>query len=454
MRFYDREPELAALRKYDRVAVIGRRRVGKTRLVEEALGDKGLTLFVGEKKEKLVCKDWMAAIQKRGLYVPELASMKDIIEFLLEQKQGPAIFIDEFQNLVKVNSGFLSDFQRLLDSHPGKRVVISGSLMSMTKKLIEEYASPVYGRFDTVLRLRELSFRTVARICADLGRKPEEAVLLYSVFGGIPKHYETISRSKAAARDFVEEMFLNDPYPLVEQVRLMLREEFGKEYRTFFSILEAVAQSSASLGEIAAYIGERSTNITKYLSGLERDYEFLVKRTSVTGGGKHSYGLSENLVDFWFRFVWRFWPFPPVGNTEALQYFRQNFNSYVGRKFEDIVRDNAPLPFEPEISGRWWGARREGDRRVMEEIDLVAFSRKERRAAFVEAKWKDLPKAEAVRILEDTRRRSALVMWDRQGWTESYGVAARTVEGKSELRRKGFLVYDLGDLISGKRQRC
>jgi hypothetical protein len=452
MRFYDREPELAALRKYDRVAVIGRRRVGKTRLVEEALGEKGLTLFVGEKKEKLVCKDWMAAIRKRGLYVPELASMRDIIEFLLEQKDGPAIFMDEFQNLVKVNSGFLSDFQRLLDGHPGTRVVITGSLMSMTKKLIEEYASPVYGRFDTVLRLRELSFRTVARICADLGRTPEEAVLLYSVFGGIPKHYETISRSKAGARDFVEEMFLNDPYPLVEQVRLMLREEFGKEYRTFFSILEAVAQSSASLGEIAAYIGERSTNITKYLSGLEREYEFLQKRTSVTGGGKHSYRISENLVDFWFRFVWRFWPFPPVGNSEALRYFRQNFNSYVGVKFEDIVRDNAPLPFEPETSGRWWGARREGDRRAVEEIDLVAFSMKERRAAFIEAKWKDLRKAEAKRIIEDTRRRSALVMWDRRDGTESFGVAARSIEGKDELREMGLLVYDLGDLISGKRK--
>ena len=451
MKFYDREPELRALRSYERVAVLGRRRVGKTRLVEEALGKKGLTLFIGEKKEKLVCGDWMAAIRKRGLYIPELSSMKDIVEFLLEKKDGPDLFIDEFPNLVRVNPGFLPDFQRLLDSHPGRRVVITGSLMSMTKKLVEDHKSPVYGRFDTVLRLRELNFPTVARICSDLGRPREEAVLLYAVFGGIPKHYETLSRSRAGAQDFVEEMFLNDPFPLVEQVRLMLREEFGKEYRTFFSILEAVAQSSASLGEIAGYIGEKSTNITKYLYGLEKDYEFLVKRTSVTGGGKHVYRISENLVDFWFRFVWRFWPFPPVGNSEALRYFRQNINTYVGVKFEEIVRSNAPLPFEPESFGRWWGARREGETRVIEEIDLAAFSRKNGRAAFIEAKWKDLGKAQARRIIEDTRRKSSFVDYDRRGMTESFGVAARRVEGKRELRREGFLVYDLGDLVAGKR---
>jgi len=227
----------------------------------------------------------------------------------------------------------------------------------------------------------------------------------------------------------------------------MLREEFGKEYRTFFSILEAVAESSATLGEIAGYVGEKSTSITKYLSGLEREYEFLEKGTNVTGTGKYSYRISENLIDFWFRFVWRFWPVPAAENTEALRYFRENINSHVGRKFEDIVRANAPLPFEPETAGRWWGARREGDRRVIEEIDLAAFSRKERKAAFIEAKWKVLRKAEALRILEDVKRRSALVQLDRRGWVESFGVAARKVEGKEELKRKGFLVYDLDDLI-------
>ena len=46
MRFYNREGEAELLRKYGRVVVIGRRRVGKTRLVEETFKEKCIALFV------------------------------------------------------------------------------------------------------------------------------------------------------------------------------------------------------------------------------------------------------------------------------------------------------------------------------------------------------------------------------------------------------------------------
>jgi AAA+ ATPase superfamily predicted ATPase len=45
MKFYDREQELELLRKAKRVAVVGRRRIGKTRLLEEAMSQDFIYLF-------------------------------------------------------------------------------------------------------------------------------------------------------------------------------------------------------------------------------------------------------------------------------------------------------------------------------------------------------------------------------------------------------------------------
>jgi len=64
MKFHDREREIRLLKKGKRIAIIGRRRVGKTRLVEEALNP--ITLFIpAEKNEALVCKDWLEEIRFR-----------------------------------------------------------------------------------------------------------------------------------------------------------------------------------------------------------------------------------------------------------------------------------------------------------------------------------------------------------------------------------------------------
>jgi AAA+ ATPase superfamily predicted ATPase len=453
MKFYDRKRELDIIRRYTRTAVVGRRRVGKTRLVQEALGRDGLTLYVPEKKEAMVCRDWLEVIRGRGIDVPELVSVKDMLGFLLRGKGPGGLFIDEFQNLARVDPGILSDVQRLLDSHPDRKVVISGSLMGMTKGLIEDYGSPIYGRFDTVIRLRELDFPTVAGMCADMGRSLEEAVELYSVFGGIPKHYETLEKSGLGARAFVEEMFLEDPYPLVEQVRVMLREEFGKEYRTYFSILEAVADSCSGMGEIAGYLGERSTNLSKYIAALEREYEFLGRRANAAGKGRLAYTITENIVRFWFRFVWRFWPFTTGEKPEALRYFRKNFNSFVGERFEEIGRSMFVPPFEADVSGRWWGARREGGERIVEEIDHVVLSRAEGTALFLEFKWKDLGRAECASILKDLERKARLVEWRRDERRDRYGIIARGIEGKRDLRRKGFIAMELHELLPGGRAR-
>ncbi|WP_297070524.1 ATP-binding protein [Thermococcus sp.] len=440
MRFYDREKEIELLRKAKRVAIIGRRRVGKTRLVEEALNP--ITLFIpAEKSEALICDDWLREIRERR-YIPTLGSMREIVEFLM--REGETVFIDELQNVLKVNPAFLYDLQRLLDKYRDAKLVVTGSLIAMSKRLVEDYSSPLYGRFDVVIKLRELDFKTVLEIMRDLGYGIEEAVVMWSVFGGLPKYYETLEHFSMKPEEFVRMLFFEEPYPMFPEVMLMLKEELGKEYRTYFSILQAISEGKNTLGEISSYLSVKSTSLTKYLRALERDYELVVKRKDAFGRGRYRYRIAQNLVDFWFRFLWRNYSKLERGE---LAFSKNDFNAYVGRKFETLVEEMAHLlvPFEVLSTGKLWGkfSGRERGRNSFE-IDVVAVGKED--LALFEVKWEKLSSGEAGKELERLKEKAEAIKTDRR--IHLY-LIAREIKGS-----KPAGVYRLDDLdkvLSGKK---
>lgn len=72
MKFYDRDIELAELRRLDDLAAVtaqftvllGRRRTGKTTLMTEALeGRPYLYFFVGKKAEAILCVDFQKQVE-------------------------------------------------------------------------------------------------------------------------------------------------------------------------------------------------------------------------------------------------------------------------------------------------------------------------------------------------------------------------------------------------------
>ncbi len=267
MKFYDREREFEALERLHgnfRVAVIGRRRVGKTALIENFYNEKCVVFFVpAEKSEKEIILGW--ASEHAHLHLPAAGNFKDFFDFVFFHLKGKVVFIDELQNFAKVNKSFFYDLQRLVDKHK-PRLVVSGSIISAMKGIVEDYKSPLYGRFDYVIKLGELDFRTVCAICRDLGLGFEDALELYSVFGGIPKYYELVEKTRGFEfSSFVRSSFVSYPRPLFEEVKTMLKEEFGSEYKTFFSILSAISQGNNKQSEIASFLGKKQTDVTKYL---------------------------------------------------------------------------------------------------------------------------------------------------------------------------------------------
>ncbi|WP_206205251.1 DUF234 domain-containing protein [Thermococcus sp. GR6] len=91
--------------------------------------------------------------------------------------------------------------------------------------------------------------------------------------------------------------------------------------------------------------------------------------------GETDYYITQNLVDFWFRFLWR--DYSKLERSE-LSFDKNDFNAYVGRKFESLVELLVPklVPFKVIRTGKLWG-KFKGKEKSKDsfEIDVVALGR-------------------------------------------------------------------------------
>jgi hypothetical protein len=95
----------------------------------------------------------------------------------------------------------------------------------------------------------------------------------------------------------------------------------------------------------------------------------------------------------------------------------------------------------PPISFPSWAGRRHRE----EEIDEVALNGETREITFFEVKWGKLTKKDADRLLGEVKRKAELVKWYNRSRKEHYGITAREIAGREELRSRGYLAYDLAD---------
>lgn len=369
MKFYDRQKELELLTKANRVAVVGRRRIGKTRLLEEAMPDNYIYLFFySDASEAFIVEKWTAAVKKELDYMPSLSRVTDILEYVFQQVDAPVI-IDEIQNALKKFPEFISLLQQLMDRFKEKKVYVTGSLISVMKKVVEDYKGPVFGRFDFVIKLKELDLPTVMEIMADLGYPREEALKYYSIFGGIPKYYELIETLRPENfNEFIDMMFFKYPRPLFNEIYIMLKEEIGKEYSSFFGVLHAIALKGVTFGSIASALNMKSNSISKYLDASLKDYELIRQEQPVSQKKKKThYYINSNIIEFWFTYCFNHMAELDRGNEDFVyERFLNHFPTYFGWKFERMVIDLLPLYLKKDdISyrtiGKDWGGDYEFD---------------------------------------------------------------------------------------------
>jgi len=448
-KFVNREEELKTLeRLYEQnsftlVLVTGRRRIGKSRLVHEFLKDKEAIAVQFEKRVwgYNLAKLNRAIGQHFEIPTPNFSTFTDAFRFIASQTNGRlVVFLDEFSYLLRY-SEVEAEFQSIVDEvlpESNVMLILSASSVGLLKRSFFDYSSPLYGRSDATLNLQPLRFRHLFEWFS--GLTPEDAVKLYAVTSGVPRYLELFS-----GRDVENEIKRNffDPNAfLFREAKELLEEEF-REPETYYTILEALARGKTRVNEIAQYSFIEPKNTARYLRILE-DLGILRRELPVGRRAKRGvYRFKDLYFAFWFRFIAPYFEEIESGFPDgAIEDFGRDFNRYLGFAFEDVARQilielnrAGKLPFSFTKIGRWW--------HKSEEIDLVALNERERKALLVEVKWKELSEREARGILKDLERKAELVRLDE--WEKSYGLVAKSIEGKEKLEDEDWLVWDLED---------
>ena len=399
MKFYDRTKELEALRKIEQLSatsaqmtvMTGRRRIGKTTLIKTAFTKIPFVyFFVGKKSETLLCAELAEIIRETlGEDLGDFSSFPRLLGAILSiaKRRNFTLVFDEFQNIAYTRASIFSDIQDVWDSNKGEshiNLVICGSLYSKMKQIFEDKEEPLYGRATARFKIRPFDIATLKTILADHnpGYTAEDLLCLYMVTGGVAKYVEQLMTRGAVTKDgIIRDVFSLGSYFLGEGQE-MLRDEFGKDYGNYFSILSALSSGETSRGDVKSYTGLEAGG---YLDRLEKDYDIVSRRRPYLAGENTKnveYVIADNFLNFWFRFIYRYRSAVEVGNLEWLQQkVLADYESYSGPILERFFRQvYAETGLYNTVTNYW--RKKDGK----DEIDLIAVNDTEKSIVIGEIK--------------------------------------------------------------------
>lgn len=414
MKFYDRKKEFELLQDINNqsrssacfTVMVGRRRIGKTSLLLKSMQhEKFLYLFVSRKNEILLCQQFQQDI-KESLNL-EIFGKVDNFRTLFEQlmiyatKTHFTLIIDEFQEFDNVNSSIFSDIQHIWDKYKEQakiNFIACGSIYSMMKKIFENNKEPLFGRLTSKIILKPFNVSTIKEILKDYNPKytPEDLLAFYLITGGVAKYVTLLMEAGAITFHKMIRYTVRPDSPLLSEGRDLLISEFGREYATYFSILQLIASGKTAQTEIDSIIGK---NTGAYLANLEKEYSLINRNKpmfSKPEGRNNRWCLNDNYLMFWFRFIFPNLSMIELGKNEMLEkYILKNYEQYSGLILERYFRDKIAESEDITDIGNYW------DNKGENEIDLIALNRFENKALIAEIK-RNPQKINIARLYEKT----------------------------------------------------
>lgn len=399
MKFYDRKTELALLEQNRLQAekqsfftlLVGRRRVGKTSLLMESVnGKKYLYLFVSRKNEQLLCAEFQQlASDVLGLQIyGQTTQFKTLFEQLLifSGTNHFTLIIDEFQEFNNINQAIFSEIQNLWDRYKNEthmHLIVCGSVYSLMHKIFEDAKEPLFGRIQSKIKLQPFHVDTLQQMLLDFTPNPQadDLLCLYMITGGVPRYVSLLLDAGAVSKDLMLKYVTRVDSPFVSEGKDLLVSEFGKDYGTYFSILQLIADGKTSQPEIDSVVGK---NVGAYLVNLEKEFDFLQKRKplfSKPGSRNNKWFINDLFLRFWFRFIFPNVYLYEMNKTHLLYDFLQtNYDQYSGYALERYFADKISISEDITGIGSWW------DKKGENEIDLIALNSFTKKAIIAEIK--------------------------------------------------------------------
>ncbi len=402
--FVGRQPELQKLNnlyatdKFQLAVIYGRRRVGKTTLINQFVKDKDVIFFTGletSSKENLANFSQSITRPKYGNNVaPIFPSFQSAFDAVYEQakEKQVVLVIDEYPYLAGSAPGISSLLQVQIDEkfkNSKLFLILCGSSMSFMENQVLGYKSPLYGRRTAQFKILPFDFFETKEYFQSFNFY--DLAIIYGITGGIPQ-YLTQMDDQLSVEANIKNNFLYSSAYLFEEPTNLLKQEV-REPANYNAIINAIATGSSKSSEISSKVGLESSACSTYLKNLIA-LGIIKKEKPITEDSlrKTIYTIEDNLFRFWYRFIPNNVSLIQNGMVElAYQRIVEQLTDFMGGVFEDICkqwlwRENAVgrLPFSFAELGRWWG--NDPLNRCEAEIDILAYLDKDN-AIFGECKW-------------------------------------------------------------------
>mgnify|MGYP002522800909 CR=1 FL=1 len=162
----------------------------------------------------------------------------------------------------------------------------------------------------------------------------------------------------------------------IDEGQSILIQEFGKQYGTYFSILDQIAHGDLTQSEIEGALGMKS--LGGQLKVLEEKYGIIRKKRPVgakEGSQTVRYEIQDNFFRFWFRYIHRYSSLIEIQNLPALeQIMAEDYTTFSGIALERWFRQKMMESHRYKLIGGWWqngGSNAKGNSDDFE-IDIVA----------------------------------------------------------------------------------
>ena len=426
--FVGRSKELKKLQKlyesesFQFAVFYGRRRGGKTTLINEFIKDKKAIYYMsveGTRKENLtgLSKALLSDSYGASPLFPNFESLLGYIDQLAASGERIIIAIEEFPYLAASYPAISSMLQSHIDLHwKNSRLflILCGSSMSFMEEQVLGYKSPLYGRRTAQFKLHPFTFFEARKML--WGFSSEEQAILYGVTGGIPEYLSRISQKQTMDENILE-LFFDESGRLFEEPVNLLKQEL-REPASYHSIISAVAGGASRINEIATKTGMETSGCSNQIASLTA-LGIIRRETPITEGAssrKTIYRLKDSMFLFWYRFVRPNMSgiIQNAGETIYEHIVKPNMSDYMGRIFENICQQYlyhpqvyATLPFLPGNIGRWWGT--DPVKKRQEKIDIMAIQ--DTHALLAECKWRNAPVNQE--ILEQLVDKGRLFHYDK-----------------------------------------
>ena len=402
--FIGREREVAALdrlyesNKFEFAVIYGRRRVGKTALINHFIDNKEAIYFMGvESNEKQNLENFSKSIIEYSSGIEaetSFLSFQSALEYVfkLAEKKRFILAIDEYPYVARSSKSLASTLQLLIDKYKDTSqlmLILCGSSMSYMEDEVLAYKSPLYGRRTAQMKIQPFSFEETCRCFKNFS--DEDKALAYGIVGGTPQYLLQID-DRLSIEDNIKNTYLNPISFLYEEPTNLLKQEV-REPAIYTAIITAIAVGASRMSDISNKVGEDSNICANYLKSLIN--LGIVKKETPYGektSRKSIYSIEDNMFRFWYRFV-------PNNNSVIMRgaadiVYRRiepQLAEYMSAVFEKICKQylwkllldgNSPVEFS-EL-GRWWG--NDPIEKKQTEIDIMGEQDK-KTALFGECKW-------------------------------------------------------------------